>query len=294
MRERIVPASDAGRLSLHTYGAADAVAERRILVVGGAFLTALIYRPFALALSRRLGAEWAVDVYDRRGRGGSTAQPAGYSMETEIADVAAMLRATGARNLFGHSLGAAVVLNAVQAFQGDDAGHGAFADPALVPDRLAVYDPMVNLDGNLDTGWLDGFSRAVDAGDYGRAVARLRRGAKTSPAVARVPEPLLVALAAATSSTRAGRALRAALPTGVGELTAALGEAEDAGAFARLPRNAHFMAGSRSPRYFRDTAQRLHAVVDGSRYEESPRGIHASVPAAVVELVNDVAEYFQA
>ena len=86
----------------------------------------------------------------------------------------------------------------------------------------------------------------------------------------------------------------AALPTGVGELTAALGEAEDAGAFARLPRDAHFMAGSRSPRYFRDTARRLHAVVDGSRYEESPRGIHASVPAAVGELINDVAEYFQA
>ena len=89
-----------------------------MVVIGGAFLTALIYRPFSIALADGLGPGWAVDVYDRRGRGSSTPQPPGYSMATEIADVRTVMDATGARNILGHSLGGSVALNAVQEFTG--------------------------------------------------------------------------------------------------------------------------------------------------------------------------------
>ncbi|MCP8999647.1 hypothetical protein NFC73_07865 [Pseudarthrobacter sp. RMG13] len=41
-----------------------------------------------------LGDGWAADVYDRRGRGNSTEQPADYSMATEIADVRTVMDAT--------------------------------------------------------------------------------------------------------------------------------------------------------------------------------------------------------
>ncbi|MEE1622079.1 alpha/beta hydrolase [Zafaria sp. Z1313] len=293
MKERIVPTHDGGRLALYSYGNPSAPGERRILVVGGAFITALIYRPFALALSKRLGPEWAVDVYDRRGRGSSTGQPADYSMDTEIADVALMLRTTGARNLFGHSLGGAVVLNAVQAFQGHDSADARFAEPALVPDRLAVYDPAINIDGSVDSGWIEGFREAVKAGRPGRALARMQRGMATSPTLSRVPEPILAALLAGTARTPLGRMARELLPTGVGELTAALEEAEHAARFARLPSGTRFMAGAKSPAYFRATAQKLHRTVGGSGYEESPKGIHASVPAAVGELIDDIAGYFE-
>ena len=66
--EQNLTTSDGGYLALYSYGSDDAPGERRVVVVGGAFLTALIYRPFSLALANELGEGWGVDVYDRRGR----------------------------------------------------------------------------------------------------------------------------------------------------------------------------------------------------------------------------------
>lgn len=75
MKERGIRTDDGGRLALYSYGAEEAPGERRVVLIGGAFLTALIYRPFSIALAKGLGDGWAVDVYDRRGRGKSTGQP---------------------------------------------------------------------------------------------------------------------------------------------------------------------------------------------------------------------------
>ncbi len=75
MKERDIRTHDGGKLALYSYGTEDAPGERRVVLIGGAFLTALIYRPFSVALSKGLGDGWAVDVYDRRGRGKSTEQP---------------------------------------------------------------------------------------------------------------------------------------------------------------------------------------------------------------------------
>lgn len=283
MKEQEIPTHDAGRLALYSYGAEDAPGDRRVVVIGGAFLTALIYRPFSQALAKGLGDGWAVDVYDRRGRGNSTAQPADYSMATEIADVRTVMDATGARNLLGHSLGGSVALNAVQEFTGT----------AHVPAKLAVYDAAVNIDGSIDTTWLDDFEDAVNAGNVGHAMAKLKKGMQPATALARIPEPVLAGLMALMSRTKVNRMFRELMPTGVGELRAAYDEAENVRDFAVLPANTHFMAGGKSPTYYKVTAQRLHAAVPGSTFELSPKGFHGSIPAAVKELVTDIAEYFK-
>ncbi|OIH84418.1 alpha/beta hydrolase [Arthrobacter sp. UCD-GKA] len=287
MEENILRTSDGGSLALYSYGDSQAPGHRRILVVGGAFLTALIYRPFAAALGARLGENWTVDVYDRRGRGNSTEQPADYSMDTEIADVALMLEHTGAQSLFGHSLGGAVVLNAVRRFLDP----GAKGD-GPVPARLAVYDPAINLDASIDTTWLNAFSDDVAAGRNSRALARMQRGMKFSPTLGKIPEPILAALLAGTSRTKAGKLARTMLPSGVGELKAALEESQPASGFSILPENTRFMAGSKSAKYFRSTARKLHEVVPGSTYLETPKGMHGSVPAAFTSLLDDIGDYF--
>lgn len=303
--ERDVVTPDGGVLALVSYGNAHASGCRRVLVVGGAFITASIYRPFAQSLAQRLGPDWAVDVYDRRGRGGSTDQPDYYSMDLEISDLATMMHATGAQNLFGHSLGGSVVLNAVQSFS----GHGpaspltipggaavfgeSFEDASLIPVKLAVYDPALNVDGSLDTDWVDHFQKAAHNGQWSHAIAHVQRGMRTLPTLSKVPEPILAALVSLSTPTPFGKRLKSLLPSGVGELTAALGEEDHAEHFACLPEGTHFMAGAKSPEYFRVTAQRLHAVVTDSTYEESPKAWHGAVPAAFSELISDIAEYFQ-
>lgn len=283
MREREVPTPDGGTLALYSYGSVDAPGERRVVLIGGAFLTALIYRPFSMALSKGLGEGWAVDVYDRRGRGSSSELPANYSMATEIADVRSIMDATGARNLLGHSLGGSVALNAVQEFAGT----------SYEPDKLAVYDAAVNIDGSMDTGWLDGFAQSVDSGNVGRAMARMKRGMQPGTALARIPEPILAGLMALVSRTKVNKVLRGLMPTGVAELKAAYDEAAHPRDFSVLPRSTRFIVGSKSPEYYKVTAERLYAAVPGSTLVVSPKGFHGSIPAAVKELVTDISSYFK-
>jgi pimeloyl-ACP methyl ester carboxylesterase len=283
VKEQVVPTHDGGWLAVYSYGTEDAPGQRRVVVIGGAFLTALIYRPFSVALAKGLGDGWAVDVYDRRGRGKSSEQPADYSMRTEIADVRTVMDATGARNILGHSLGGSVALNAVQEFAGT----------AYEPDKLAVYDAAVNIDGSIDTSWMDDFEEAVNAGNVGHALARLKKGMQPASALSRIPEPVLAGLMALVSRTKVNRMFRELMPSGVGELRAAYDEAEHLQDFAVLPANTHFMVGGKSPSYYKVTAQRLHAAVPGSTYELSPKGFHGSIPAAVKELVTDISKYFK-
>jgi pimeloyl-ACP methyl ester carboxylesterase len=283
VRERDIQTHDGGRLALYSYGAEDAPGERRVVLIGGAFLTALIYRPFSLALAKGLGDGWAVDVYDRRGRGKSTEQPDHYSMATEIADVRTIMDATGARNIFGHSLGGSVALNAAQAFAGT----------SHQPDKLAVYDAAVNIDGSMDTEWLAGFADSVNKGDVGLALARMKRGMQPGTALARVPEPILAGLMAVVSRTKVNQLFRELMPSGVGELKAAFEAADTPTDFSVLPSSTHFMVGKKSPQFYKVTAARLNRAVPGSTLEVSPKGFHGSIPAAVNELVSDISDYFK-
>lgn len=283
MKEQVLRTPDGGRLALYTYGAEGAPGNRRVVLIGGAFLPAIIYRPFSVALAQGLGAQWAVDVYDRRGRGSSTEQPPDYSMATEIADVRTVLHATGARNILGHSLGGSVALNAVQDFSGT----------SLVPDKLAVYDAALNIDGSVDTSWLSGFEAAVNGGRVGHALAHMKKATSPGSALARIPEPVLAGLMAVLSRTKVNRMFRDVMPSGVGELRAAYEEADQARDFSVLPANTHFMVGGKSPSYYKVTAERLHAAVPGSTYQLSPKGFHGSIPAAVKELVTDISSYFR-
>jgi pimeloyl-ACP methyl ester carboxylesterase len=283
VKERLLPTHDGGRLALYSYGTEDAPGEQRVLLIGGAFLTALIYRPFSIELAKGLGDGWAVDVYDRRGRGNSTEQPADYSMATEIEDVRTVLAATGARNILGHSLGGSVALNAVQEFTGS----------GFVPDKLAVYDAAVNIDGSIDTGWLDGFEDAVNNGRVGHALAHMKRATSAGSAMARIPEPVLAGLMAVLSRTKVNRMFRQVMPSGVGELRAAYDEKDHARDFSVLPPGTHFMAGGKSPSYYKVTAERLHAAVPESTFQLSPKCVHGSIPAAVKELVADISAYFK-
>jgi hypothetical protein len=61
-----------------------------------------------------------------------------------------------------------------------------------------------------------------------------------------------------------------------------------------LPGGTCFIVGAKSPEYYKVTAARLHAAVSGSELKLSPKCVHGSVPAAVKELVTDIAGYFKA
>ncbi|RKW69638.1 alpha/beta fold hydrolase [Galactobacter caseinivorans] len=289
---RTIPTSEGGQLHLVTHGPADAAGKNRIVIVCGAFLPAVIYAPFAHGIMKDLGDEWAVDVYDRRGKGKSSDIPDNYSMDTEIADVAAVLKATGARHLLGHSLGGSVTLNAVQAFAGLDINDRHFHDPALVPERTAVYDPAINVEGSNDATWLPEFERLVNEGKLARALALANSKFGNTPTLSKAPNFMVAGVLALSLRTGLGAVGKGVFPAAVAELKAALGEEAAAKDFADLPTKTLFMTGENSSTYFQTTTRRLAKAVPGSTLEIAPKGMHGSVPAVRHDVVSGLAAWF--
>ena len=99
-----------------------------LILVGGALSDRSAAGELATALSERLTAV----AYDRRGRGDSGDTPP-YAVEREVEDLQALIaEAGGSSFLFGHSSGAALVL--------ETAARGGGAE------RIALYEPPYNVD----------------------------------------------------------------------------------------------------------------------------------------------------
>lgn len=289
---RTVSSQQDGELHLVTHGDAGAPGERRIVVVCGAFLPALVYAPFARGLLKNLDEGWAVDVYDRRGKGKSSGVPEGYSMDTEIADVQAVLRATGARNLLGHSLGGSITLNAVQAFAGQDSDDAHWKDPGIVPRRTAVYDPAINVEGSIDTSWLPRFESLVNDGKFGRALDLANRRFGNAPTLSKAPAWLAAGALALSMSTGLSTIGRNVFPAAVAELKAALSEEATAADFSRLPTELLYMTGERSADYFHATTRKLADAAEHATLEIAPKGVHGSIPAVRHDVVSGLAAWF--
>ncbi|HJS97059.1 MAG TPA: alpha/beta hydrolase [Solirubrobacteraceae bacterium] len=157
--------SDGTTISYETAGVGDG-----LLVVGGAWRTARDYRPFGRALSD----SFAVHVIDRRGRGRSGPQGAGYSIAREIEDVLAVQAQTGATIVFGHSYGGLIALEAARRSE-------VFSD-------VVVYEPGVSVAGSIPLGWMDLYRERLAANDPRGAFAAMVRGAGGAPpALERMP-----------------------------------------------------------------------------------------------------------
>ncbi len=102
-----------------------------LILIGGAFND----RSTVAALGALLASNHTVVTYDRRGRGASDDQSTGYSVQNEIDDLAAVIEhADGKVDLFGHSSGGILVLEAVMG--------------GLPVERVAVYEPSYVADRN--------------------------------------------------------------------------------------------------------------------------------------------------
>jgi pimeloyl-ACP methyl ester carboxylesterase len=103
-----------------------------LVLVAGAFCDRRA-KVAGLPLARELANELTVFCYDRRGRGDST-DTAPYAVAREIEDLAALLVAAGgAANVYGHSSGAILALEA--------------ALGGLPISKLALYEPPLVLEG---------------------------------------------------------------------------------------------------------------------------------------------------
>ncbi|MCU1532623.1 MAG: alpha/beta hydrolase [Arthrobacter sp.] len=258
-----------GQLELHSFRPAAAPAGARVgagaaspagpgvVVVHGTLVTDALYRPFARKLSRLLGRP--VHCYNRRGRAGSSPQPAGYSAATETADLAAVLRETGASDVVAHSYGGFVALQTAR----------------TVPiRRMVTYDAAVSLAGNLSRRWRPELESSVAAGQLDDAWAHLIQGLETAGPVSRLPLGALRMLSILSARTTLGAEMRKLLPTAVAEMRAVLEADADLAEFAALTTPTLMLSGGWSPPYFAETGRQLAAAVPAVEFAVVPGQLH--------------------
>lgn len=132
-----------------------------LLVLHGGGRAGIHYR----VLASHLASSFTVLLLDRRGRGLTASPPCG-DLATHLEDIAEVMKATGARWLFGHSAGAVLALETAR---------------RLPVDALAVYEPPMVDETNFQTDWIPDFEAALDAGHAGRALILLARGLQMGP-----------------------------------------------------------------------------------------------------------------
>lgn len=139
--ERVVHSPDGTTIGYRTIGTGPDV-----LLVPGALSDASDFT----TLAELLAADFTVHTIQRRGRRGSGPLGPGYSIEAEVADLAAVRAATGAAFVFGHSYGGLVALEAAR------------RDPTIT--KLAVYEPGVSVEGSIPTAWIPRARRFLEQG----------------------------------------------------------------------------------------------------------------------------------
>jgi pimeloyl-ACP methyl ester carboxylesterase len=136
-----------------------------VVLLHGAMESAQSHMQLAVALAD----SFTVYVPDRRGRGLSGPYSKEYSLQNDVADMAALLTKTGARNVFGVSSGADIWLQA------------ALSLPAI--QKAALYEPALFADTSTPRAFLTRFDREMSQGKFAAAMVTAMKGAQMGPPI---------------------------------------------------------------------------------------------------------------
>jgi pimeloyl-ACP methyl ester carboxylesterase len=115
-----------------------------------------------LELGKHLADAFTVYLPDRRGRGLSGGFGPNYSLQKDAQDMQALIRHTGAKNIFGLSSGAIVTLQT------------AINTPALK--KVALYEPPILVNGVDHSKLNRDYENAIASGNLGRAMISIIKG----------------------------------------------------------------------------------------------------------------------
>ena len=148
------------------------------------------------ALAEAMKGYFTVHLVDRNGRGQSMPAKPEDGIDGQMDDIETVFSTTSARYLFGHSAGGMIALAAAR---------------KLHPDKLALYDPGISVDGSFPAVLVQRFETALANGNLAEAQARLARAVDAVPKW--LPLPLLRVLLAGVIASPAGAETRKLLPT---------------------------------------------------------------------------------
>jgi pimeloyl-ACP methyl ester carboxylesterase len=228
-----------------------------LVLVQGAMGTAYTFRELAQALAD----SFTVIVPDRRGRGLSPHPfDSGYTIGDDVADLDAVLRATGGRFVFGLSSGGDVVLEA------------ALTLPRI--ERLAVCEPAILLDGIPAKG-IERFDAYVETGDLPGILVAGMKLSRQGPALMRampdwLVKPAIKRIMKAEAKTAAGddasmAELAKSLPY---DIAIAQSTSSSITKFKEIKQPVLLVGGSNSPDFLKQSLGELEQIIpDTTRVE---------------------------
>lgn len=131
-------------------------------------------------LAEHLSDRFTVYIPDRRGRRPGAPEGDGYGLAREGEDLDALMRAVGARRVFGLSSGATIAL------------YTAIQYPDV--EQVALFEPPLTIDGADPASWVPNYQRALDAGHRAQALTEILKGTAGREYTTRLPRFVLVSL----------------------------------------------------------------------------------------------------
>lgn len=208
-------------------------------------------------LASALSDGFTVYVPDRRGRGMSGPFTDDHGIAKEVDDLHALLRATGAGNVFGVSAGAVIALQA------------ALSIPQIA--RLALYEPPLSFDGVSSTQLVARYERELNSGKLAAAFVTIIKGTGDPGGVRLVPRFALVpmmslALKADQKTREPGLvSISELIPTMHYDARTIMDGAGSLDRFGAVPGDVLLLGGAKSARYLKAALDGLSTVLPGAR-----------------------------
>lgn len=271
MRVETITSFDGSPIPIYSTGTGPG-----LVVLHGGGITEREYRRLAAALADR----FTVHLYNRRGRPDTAPLTGAETVDTDLGDLSAVLRHTGADAIFGHSGGGFVALRA---------GLGLPGDAPLR--RIGVYDPALCIAGRPSGDFIPEYEAAVAGGNYARGLTVMSRGVYPDDPVARLPFGVGMQISKAFLLTPVGRRMAALLPTAPPEVRRIYEQDGPAADYAGVEAEVLLAAGSRSPRYFAQNCQAVAAAIPRGR-SLVLKGSHNAANIARPAFVRPFADFF--
>ncbi len=199
-------------------------------------------------LARGLTDKFAVHLVDRNGRGLSLPRDDGPGLAGQVADVAAVFEATGARFLFGHSAGGMVALATA---------------PVVKPDRLVVYEPAVSIDHSIPRGQADDLRRELAGPDAARGMVHFAKDVGAVPDWA--PTGATALFFRLFLNGPGGKEISELVPLVIPDIEMIEKDDGPASRFAAITAKTLVMWGDRSPPYLTDAARKVAAAIPAAQ-----------------------------
>lgn len=225
-----------------------------LVVLHGAVESAQSHMQLALTLADA----FTVYLPDRRGRGMSGPSGSDFSIRKNVEDMDALLRATGAHDVFGVSSGALIWLEAMLVL------------PAI--QRAVIFEPPLNVNGSVSTAFLPRYDNEIARGKVAAALVTGMQAAQMGPPIFNaMPRWLLERLTALMMASEDKKAtpddvtMRALAPTLHHDFQLVI---ETEGALERygaIRADVLLLGGSQSPAYLKVALDALEGVVPNVR-----------------------------